>query len=139
MSRAEAAVASYNGGCNCAQAVISAYCDQWGLDRDTALKVAGAFGGGMGRTGEVCGAVTGALMLIGLQQSPNQTKDELYELTQLFLAEFKAQHGSIHCKELLGTEIITAESRKLAAGKFKSVCPDLVADAVKIFEKITAK
>ncbi|HYH02179.1 MAG TPA: C-GCAxxG-C-C family protein [Bacillota bacterium] len=140
MSRAAAAVSYFNEGCNCAQAVISSYCDEWGLDRGTAVKLASAFGGGMGRMGEVCGAVTGALMLIGLQYSPAaQTKDELYELVQQFTADFKARHGSIYCKELIGTEIITAESRKLAADKFKNICPVLVEDAVKILEHIPVK
>ena len=67
MSKAEVAVDCFEEGFNCSQAVVSAFAPELGLDRETALRVAAAFGGGMGRTGETCGAVSGALMVIGMQ------------------------------------------------------------------------
>ena len=67
MSNAEKAVTTFTNGYSCSQAVVSAYAEQFGLDHDTALRIAGGFGGGMGRRGEVCGALTGAFMVIGLK------------------------------------------------------------------------
>lgn len=134
MSRSEMSVACFNEGCNCSQAVVLSFGEELGLDRATALKITSSFGGGMGRMGEVCGAVTGALILIGLKYSQAKTKDEHYALVQQFAAEFKALHGSLRCAELLGTEIMTPESRGQAAEQFKTLCPVLVRDAVRILE-----
>ena len=67
MKRSKHAVSCFKDGFSCSQALLSTYGDQFGLNHELALKVSGAFGGGMGRMGETCGAVTGAFMVIGLK------------------------------------------------------------------------
>jgi len=76
MNGFERAVSSFKEGFSCSQALLSIYGTQLGLNREMALKVSGAFGGGMGRMGETCGAVTGAFMIIGLKYGKTRIKDE---------------------------------------------------------------
>ena len=113
------------------------------LDRETALRIAGGFGGGMGRLGEVCGAVTGAFMVVGLKHGKTKAEDqesreEAYSLVQEFAEAFKSRNGSIVCRELLGYDISTPEGRNLARekGVFATLCPGLVHDAVEIIEQM---
>ena len=114
-----------------------------GLDHELALRIAGAFGGGMARMGETCGAVTGALMAIGLKYGMTQAKDEAarektYKLAQEFMTKFKARHDSLVCRELLGYDLSSPEGRKAAhdKGLFSTLCPQLVRDAVEILEQM---
>ena len=100
------AVECFNSGYNCSQSVMVAFCDLTGLPRDFAARIASPYGGGMGRMREVCGAVSGMLMVAGLlygYQDPQDTegKRELYKLEQALAGKFKAQTGSIICRELL--------------------------------------
>lgn len=139
MNQSEHAVACFKEGFNCAQAVFSTYAPQMGLERETALKIAGTFGGGMGRLGEVCGAVTGALMALGLRYGcvdaqNTEGKEEAYRLVRELADQFKARHGDILCRELLGCDISMPEGRKLAheSGLFANLCPQLVRDAAEI-------
>ena len=129
------------GQTNCAQAVLSTYCEKFGLERSLALKLAQGFGGGMGRMGATCGAVTGAYMVIGLAQkmwdeNPRQSLDRTYELVREFNQRFKALHGSVICKELISCDLSTSEGLAEARNKkiFTTVCPDFVSDSVKILE-----
>lgn len=139
-SKAQEAVSFFREGFNCSQAVFSTYCELFGLDRETALKIATPFGGGM-RQGEVCGAVAGALMLIGLKDGQyladdKTAKENAYTLTEAFMDQFKKRHGSCRCRELLGVDIGTEAGRNLARDKglFNAVCPLFVSDAVQIIE-----
>jgi C_GCAxxG_C_C family probable redox protein len=123
--------------------VLSSFGEALGLDRELALRVAGAFGGGMARMGETCGAVTGALMVIGLKYGMTQAKDEAareqtYKLAQELAARFKERHRSIICRELLGYDLSSPEGRKAAydKGLFSTLCPQLVRDAAEIVEEI---
>jgi C_GCAxxG_C_C family probable redox protein len=123
--------------------VLSSFGDQFGLERELALKVAGAFGGGMARMGDTCGAVTGALMAIGLKYGMTQAKDEgardkTYKLAQEFAAKFKERHRSINCRELLGYDLSKPEERKAALekGVFTTLCPQFVQDAAEIVEQL---
>ena len=93
--------------------------------------------------GETCGAVTGALMAIGLKYGMTQAKDEgardkTYKLAQEFASKFKARHNSMVCRELLGYDLSKPEERKAAfeKGLFTTLCPQFVRDAVEIFEQI---
>ncbi len=145
MSAVELAVACFREGFSCAQAVFSTYATEFGLDREKALAIAGAFGGGMGRLGEVCGAVTGAFMLIGLKHGKiraedDQARDTTYALVREFADKFKSRNGSIRCKELLGYDISTPEGLALAEERelFSTVCPKLVRDAAEIIEQMLA-
>lgn len=130
-------------GFNCAQAVFSTYGGSRGIDRETALKISGSFGGGMARLGEVCGAVTGALMAIGLEHGmidaeDGETRDRCYELVNRFAARFREKHGSIICRELVECNISDDDERLKAAerGVFGDLCPRLVEDAGLILEEL---
>ncbi len=123
--------------------MLSSFGEEFGLEHELALKVAGAFGGGMARMGETCGAVTGALMAIGLKYGMTQAKDEAardktYKLAQEFAARFKGRHNSVVCRELLGYDLSSPEERKAAyeKGLFTTLCPELVRDAVEIVEQL---
>jgi C_GCAxxG_C_C family probable redox protein len=103
----EKAVALFKEGYNCAQAVFAAYSEELGMDTETALKLSSSFGGGMGRMREVCGAVSGMFMAAGMKYGYSDPKDtrakaEHYKLIQDLAQKFKAQNGSIICKDLLG-------------------------------------
>lgn len=142
MSRVEQAVSCFKEGFSCSQALLSTYGVEFGLDRETALKVSGAFGGGMGRMGETCGAVTGAFMVIGLKYGntrvdDRQAKEKTYSLVKEFVEKFKSRNGSIACRELLGCDISTPEGMEIAKEKnlFATLCPKLVSDAAEIIEQ----
>ena len=95
----ETAVALFETGMNCAQSVFCAFAEDLGMDAETAAKVSSGLGGGVGRLREVCGAVTGATLVLGMKYGPDKTV--VYEKVQAFAAEFKAEMGSIVCRELL--------------------------------------
>jgi C_GCAxxG_C_C family probable redox protein len=140
------ACARFEEGFSCSQAVFSAYAEQFGLDRETALKISGGFGGGMGRMAQTCGAVTGAFMAIGLkygavESDDQEAKDKTYDLVREFADRFKSCHGSVTCQELLGCDISIPEGLKVAReqGIFKTTCPRLVRDAAEILEEILAE
>lgn len=93
-------------GYNCSQAVVVAFCDVTGLEKDFAARMASSFGGGMGRMREVCGAVSGMLMVLGLlygYESPGDdvSKKELYTHIQALAGKFREEVGSIVCREIL--------------------------------------
>ena len=106
--RAERAQRLHAQGYNCAQAVACAYCDQFGMDEETAFRVAEGFGFGMGMM-EVCGALTGGLMLAGLQNSagvetPGSTKAATYKIDRMLGEAFSEATGSLLCSELKGRD-----------------------------------
>jgi len=136
------AVATFRDGINCTQAILAAWGSRHGLDRDTAMKLGGAFGSGM-NMGETCGAVTGALMVIGLRHakvskagflSRDRTERETLELIE----RFKARNGTVSCKELLGCDLGTPQGRAAARRdrSFKTRCPKFVRDAAEILEEM---
>jgi C_GCAxxG_C_C family probable redox protein len=113
------AVDMFNEGYSCSQAVVGAFGGPFGLDRDTALKISAGLGGGVGRTGNICGSVTGAILILGLKFGSTNPKDKngkfaAYKKVQEFCEEFKAQAGSLICHELLVFDFMSSE------GDFKS-------------------
>lgn len=143
INRIERAVSYFEEGFSCSQALVATYGTQFGLDREMALKISGAFGVGMGRIGETCGAVTGAFMVIGLKYGKTrvedeQTKEKAYTLVKRFVDRFKSRNGSIICRELLGCDISTPAGMKLAKEKrlIANVCPKFVRDGAEILEQI---
>lgn len=143
MDKVEQAVSCFKEGFSCTQAMLSTYGLEFGLDHEIALKIAGAFGGGMGRMGEICGAITGAFMVIGLKYGntsaeDSQAKEKTYSLVKEFVDSFKSRNDSIVCRELLGCDISTPEGMELAKEKnlFTTLCPKLVSDAAEIIEQI---
>ncbi len=141
MTRAdEAAEKIASSQMNCAQAVLTAFNEDLGLEKSTALKIALPFGAGMGRTDGVCGAVTGAYMVLGLRSyeglTPVEKKEKVFALVGEFNRRFKALHRFLGCSELLGCNLGTPEGRASVKDQklTNSVCPGLVADAVSILE-----
>jgi C_GCAxxG_C_C family probable redox protein len=140
--KVEQTVACFKEGYNCTQAVLSTYGPQFGMDRENAVKIGGAFGSGMGM-GETCGAVTGALMVIGLKHAKLKggslfSKDKTRDIAREFTARFKARNGTTACRELLGCDLSTPEGIKTAKKEkhFKKHCPKFVQDAAEILEEI---
>jgi C_GCAxxG_C_C family probable redox protein len=145
VNRVESAVACFQGGFSCSQAVLSAYAEEFGLDRDTAVRVAAGFGGGMGRMAGTCGAVTGALMVLGLKYGvtdadDRQAKEALYERVREFSRRFAARHDSTVCRDLLGCDISTPEGLQRATQEKlpATVCPKFVQSAAEILEELLA-
>lgn len=106
MDHQKLAARLFCGGYNCAQAVVVAFSDVTGLDRDFSAGMASSFGGGMGRMREVCGAVSGMLMVLGLlygysEPGNDRVKREHYQNVQLLAGQFREQAGSIVCREIL--------------------------------------
>lgn len=105
--RAEQAREYFTSGYNCAQSVFLAYQDITGIDEVLAATISAPFGGGMGRLREVCGAVSGMTMVAGFiapnsQPNDNKNKKNCYATVQALAEEFRAENGSIICRELLG-------------------------------------
>ena len=142
-TKSEQVVGCFNEGFCCSQAVLSAYAEDFGLDRDTALKVSRCFGGGMGRMANTCGAVTGAFMVIGLKYAnvdprDRETKEKTYELVREFARRFRERNGSIVCRDLLGCDISQPAGLNAARekGLFSSVCPRMLRDVTEILEEM---
>jgi C_GCAxxG_C_C family probable redox protein len=125
---------------NCAQTVFSLFAPDLGIDEKTALKISSGFGSGMNCAG-TCGAVTGSYMVIGLKHGHSSSNpDEKAKTKQLiknFNEKFKAQHGSIICRELTGYDISTPEGSAAAneAGVFQDKCVNYIKSACLIIEK----
>lgn len=136
MGYREAAQHNAEAGHNCCQSVFLAFCEEFGLDPVIGLKVSGGLGAGFSRRGEVCGAVSGAIMALGLQQgfydpADPDSKAAFVKKTRAFMDAFEAKHGTIICRELLNFDISTEENyaRAVNEGIFLSVCRDLIGDA----------
>jgi len=116
MSKADIALERFKKG-NCAQAVISAYAADFGLDNDQALQVSVGFGGGMGRLQETCGAVSGAIIALGLSSGfkDGDTRDkinEVYAQVRRLIADFEKEKGTVKCRDLLGCDLLSEEGHK---------------------------
>ena len=142
-SRVDNATDCFNNGFNCAQAVFSAYAPLLGIREDDALRIATGFGAGMGRQQEVCGAVTGAYMVISSMRGMTDAKDiaakeTTYAMVKDFTRRFCQLHSSISCRSLLGCDINTDEGKKDYNERKLStaVCLPCVQDACRIVEEI---
>lgn len=135
MNRIGEACNLFEDGYVCSQAVFGVFCEEFGLSKNDAFKIAACFGSGM-RQAEVCGACTGALMAIGLKYG--EDKKTCDRLSNRFFEEFRKENGSFICRDLLECDISTPEGVKYALDNnlFKEFCPKMVASAVKITEKI---
>jgi len=141
--REKTAVSCFDEGFSCSQAVLTAYCDLFDLDRNTALKISQPFGGGIAHQGETCGAVSAAFMVIGLkygriQADDLEAREKTYEKILDFIDQFSSKYGSTVCNELLGSDMSTPEGFKKAedAGVFDTLCPKLIQSSVKILDRI---
>lgn len=126
----------------CSQAVLAAFADELDLTEKQALKVGACFGSGMCK-GEVCGACSGALMVIGMKYGQCKPDDsdsrvKTNELTKKFLEQFREENGSYICNELLGCDLATPEGVEYAREHklFTEFCPEMVVSAAKIVEQL---
>jgi C_GCAxxG_C_C family probable redox protein len=131
-------------GYNCAQSVIFAFCEECGLGPDAALKVACGFGAGMGRKQEVCGAVTGGVMVLGLRRGRGTAEgrsvtEALHPMTREFMDAFADRNGSYLCRDLLSGCVLTTEEGQRQFkedGLLEKVCKPCVRSAAEILQKI---
>lgn len=135
----ERAVELFRQGYNCAQSVLGAYCEDLGIDFETAVRLSSSFGGGMGRLREVCGAVSGMFMVAGLKRgysSPAdiEAKTEHYRLIQSLADRFRKRNGSIVCRELLGLDDRSDPNPDKRTAEYykKRPCVELVSFAAQI-------
>jgi C_GCAxxG_C_C family probable redox protein len=142
MTNSEKALSYFSNNFNCSQAVFTTFATEMGIDESLALKLATEFGGGA-RCGQMCGAVSGALMVLGLKyghyHSDNkEEKSKAYNLAVEFNKRFCDRNGSIVCKDLLGYNLSVPDELVLIKEKnlFNTVCRKMVADATEIVEQI---
>jgi len=142
MSNADKAAAMFKEGFSCSQAVLATYCERFGLNMEQAYRIGSSFGGGM-HLDQTCGAVTGAIMVIGLKNGRIRADDVEAKMNTAkkvveFAKKFKARHGSIGCTELLGCNISTMEGYEEAKKKdlFKQICPKFVISAAEILDEM---
>ena len=140
--RVERAQELFSKGYNCAQAVVGAYCDLFGMDEETGLRASAGMGGGMGRLREVCGTCTGMFFLAGLAKGdPKDTSPAAravcYAAVQDMAKAFREKNGSIVCKELLGVDGDGNPVPSVRDSGFyqKRPCKQYVKDAAEILEK----
>ncbi len=130
-------------GYGCAQSVLLAFCDETGMTKEQAARLASSFGGGMGRLREVCGAVSGMFMVLGINKgysdpSSKTEKDEQYAKIQELAEMFKNKHDSIICRELLkGVETTQGTASEERTGDYydRRPCARYVEDAAKLIAK----
>ena len=139
----EKAIESFKSGLNCAQAVLTSFSEELGFDEEFALRTSCGFGGGMGRMGGTCGAVTGSYMVLGMINCKKFTdnkdrKEATYRMVQNFTEKFKIIHGTTDCHSLMNCEIITEEGYRYAAENnlFEKVCEKCIEDSIRIIGEV---
>jgi C_GCAxxG_C_C family probable redox protein len=143
MTKADDAHRSFLKRFTCSAAVFSAFSEELGLDPHTAKKIACGFGAGISTTGNICGAVSGAIMVIGLkygktQESDDAATEKTRALVRQFIHEFTEKNGSVNCTELLGYNLSKPDEYARAQDEefFVTKCPLRVRDAAEILESI---
>lgn len=142
MTHKEKALALFEHGFYCSQAVLTSFAEECGLSEEQALRLGGCFGTGM-RKGEVCGACTGALMVLGslygqYDKADIASKETADSVSDKMMERFAAFRGCYRCHELLGCDISTEEGLNYARENdlFTELCPKLIANAVDVLEQI---
>ena len=131
MNHGEIADARFHEGCNCAQAVFTAFCDVTGLSRPEAMRLSSSFGGGVGRMREICGALSGAFLVLGWlygyeEPGDDSVKAAHYARVQELAAAFRKQNGSIVCREIKGVD----------TGVILKSCDGCVEEGCRLVEKL---
>ncbi len=136
MQPVETAVSLFAQGFTCSQALLLTFAPRFGLDPSVAARIASPFGGGIARHGKVCGAVAGAVMVLGLQAGnanaeDREKKEAMYEKVRALMARFAAAHGTTECRQLTGFDLSIPEGYAAAtqAGVFTERCPAFVRTA----------
>lgn len=142
MKHTEKALEYYNNNFNCSQGVFTAFATEMGMDEKLALKIATNFGGGE-REGELCGAVAGALMVLGLRCGHCDSEDvedkaKAYAVSTEFKNRFTEKNGSVVCRELLGYDLTKKEDMAVIEEQklFRTFCPKMVESATQILDKM---
>ena len=143
-SKSEIAVEKFLEGFNCAQSVLYSFCDDLHFEKNTALKISCGFGAGMGLQGEVCGAVTGGIMVLGTKYGRGEQDEQTamyvtYAKTSELMSQFNKRHGTCICRKLIdGCDLTTKEGQKQFMEKdllIKS-CKPCVQSVVEILENL---
>lgn len=141
-AKQDLAVEAFLSGFNCAQSVLLVFCETYGMDKENALKATSGFGGGF-RSGEICGAVSGAVAVIGLKYGQHLAEDTDSKLncnakTVAFMDAFRSKNQSVVCRDILGHDLSTKEGFEDAQTKnlFKTLCADMVKSAVETLEEL---
>jgi C_GCAxxG_C_C family probable redox protein len=142
MNRKEKVDSIFMNDFNCSQVVLSLFSEELGLEKDVALKLTTGFGSGL-RKGEVCGAVSGAVMVIGLKyghylKGDVSSKTKTYALTEEFERRFEDIYGSVRCKDILEYDLSKKDEMNIIKEKdlFSKVCPKAIKDAIDILEEL---
>jgi C_GCAxxG_C_C family probable redox protein len=145
MEKREKAALYHENGYGCAQAVLATYADDFGLEEGLALRLATGFGSGMGRMCEVCGALAGAFMVIGMKYGKAKTDgtrygtetETTYRLVSQLANQFKERNGTIYCRDLIGHNLMDPDERAkvIELGLFTTTCRKCILDAVDLLEE----
>jgi C_GCAxxG_C_C family probable redox protein len=145
MNKLEQAAHYHEIGYGCAQCVLAPYANDFGLETGLALRLSTGFGSGMGRMCEVCGALAGAFIVVGMKYGKQITNGTRYgtdtETTYALVAEiakkFKEKNGSIYCRDLIGYDLMVPVEREkvVEMGLFTTICRRCILDAVELLEE----
>lgn len=146
MSKSEKAADYMRNGYNCSQSIMKAYAADAGLPEGDMVKMASVLGGGIGRMGHVCGAVSAAAIILGMRfgstdNTSLESKENAYSKGRDLIERFADENGSIMCRDILGYDISSQEElmRAREAQVFMEKCPKFVASAAKILEDLLSK
>jgi C_GCAxxG_C_C family probable redox protein len=136
MNKKEQAIKAFDTDSNCAQSVLSSFSEELKISKDDLWKVANGFGAGMGRLQNTCGAVTGGIMVLGLNSNKSQAKENIYNQVQEFERKFKAIHKTTSCKELLNCDLKTETGQTYFQKNnlHDNVCVNCVKTAINLIE-----
>lgn len=142
MNHADKAVEYFNNNFNCSQGVFTSFATELGMDEKLALRIGTNFGGGE-RKGELCGAVAGALMALGLrcghcESDDMEGKARAYKLSEEFMNRFAERNGTVVCRKLLGYDLTKAEDMKIIKERnlFRTICPEMIKSAATILDEM---
>jgi C_GCAxxG_C_C family probable redox protein len=143
MSRSEIAVNKFKEGYCCSQAVLFSFAGKAGIAEDLALRIADGLGAGMARKQEVCGAVSGSVLTLGLLYGRGENESEekhefTYDRVRDFMSRFEALHGSITCRKLLDDIDLNKDEgqERFKAENWRETCANYVADAARILDEL---
>ncbi|MGA2175343.1 MAG: C-GCAxxG-C-C family protein [Verrucomicrobiota bacterium] len=143
-TRSDIAAEKFLSGYNCAQAVLYSFCDDLGVNKDTALRLACGFGAGMARKQEVCGAISGGIITLGLKHGRGEGQErtvteETYRKVRELMSQFESKHGTCLCRTLLnGCDLNTPSGQRYFKENdlLHKTCKGCVQTVVEIVEKI---
>lgn len=142
-NKVEQAVWKFSRGVNCAQSVLLTYCNELHLDMDSILRLGSGLDDRLCESDKVCGAVTGAIMVLGLKYSKdksesNTSQEKVCEMIDTFKKKFENANCSMLCKDLIGCNLNQKGMRDYAKqkGVFTQICPKVIKDAINILEEL---